>query len=232
MKWATGQGVDVICMSWTIEDNIKNEDAQQKLRDALATADDKNIIMVSSASDQGGNSTKTWPGESGRCIRIGASTETGDKSSLVHQRDMEFLFPGEEVPLDANEEHLSRTLFDGSSVATAIAAGTAGLLLYLDRLAQKWGGFEEESDNRRDSDNTREADHKTWVPLKGRASMKKVFESMSITGNKCPSLDMFIDQFNEYSFVELETAGETLRGILRPLKVSQLNTQSSPQVSL
>ncbi|KKP00179.1 hypothetical protein THAR02_07703 [Trichoderma harzianum] len=218
VKWATEQGVDVICMSWTIEDNIKNEDAQKKFQDALATADDKNIIVVSSASDQGGNSTKTWPGESGRCIRIGASTETGDKSSHVHRGDMEFLFPGEEVPLDANEEYSSRTLLDGSSVATAIAAGTACLLLYLDRLAQKWGGFEQQSNSGEETDNWKETDE-IWVPLKGRASMKKVFESMSIAGNKCPSLDMFIDQFDEFSFSETETAGARLRGILRPLKV-------------
>ncbi|KAL6786469.1 peptidase S8/S53 domain-containing protein [Trichoderma sp. SZMC 28012] len=208
LEWAMDQKVDVICMSWTIEDSTSNVDTQDKFRAALGKADNngKGIIMVSAASDQGGNSTKTWPGESGTCIRIGASTATGDRSLFVHQRDMDFLFPGEGVPLEANEDLLpmERT-YDGSSVATAIAAGTAGLLLYLDRLAEKWGGDD------------------TWAPLQGRSAMKRMFEMMSETENKCPSLRKFNEpEFQPLAFkVYKEDSCQRLGQILGPLKVGK-----------
>lgn len=110
-------------MSWTIDDNIKNIEAQYKLRAALTNADNdgRGVTMISSASDQGDNSTKTWPGVSGKCIRIGASTPTGDRSSYVHPKDIDFLFPGEGVPHDAYDDFLPKT-YEGSSIATAIAA--------------------------------------------------------------------------------------------------------------
>ncbi|KAL6822091.1 hypothetical protein J3E69DRAFT_339920 [Trichoderma sp. SZMC 28015] len=201
IEWATEQKVDIMCMSWSMEENTNNPEAQHRLETALGKADDngRGIIMISSASDQGGNSVKTWPGESGKCIRIGASTPTGDKSFQVHQRDMDFLFPGEAIQLGTNE--VQKT-YDGSSFATAIAAGTAGLLIYLDRLAEKWGDHVQE-----------------WGPLKGRSAMKKMFEGMSLTGNNSPTLEKFNNQFDQTSFVDLEESCTKLGKLLGRLKV-------------
>ncbi|KAL6808591.1 hypothetical protein V8C40DRAFT_259444 [Trichoderma camerunense] len=215
VEWATDQNVDVMCMSWTIE-NIKNAEEQNRLENALARADKggKGIIMVSSASDQGGISPQTWPGESGKCIRIGASTQTSDKSFQVHQKDIDFLFPGGPISLSTNKEDLpAEKTYNGSSFATAVAAGTAGLLLYLDRLAEKWGM------NKEDVDGGDKGNDNQWIPLKGRSAMKKMFEIMALEGSNNPSLEMFDYEFDGTSFTsELEESCAKLRELLSGLK--------------
>ncbi|UKZ52304.1 hypothetical protein TrVGV298_006079 [Trichoderma virens] len=203
IEWATEQRVDVICMAWTIGKRVTYS-VQRRFDSAVFNADDKGIIMVSSAGDQEDQFVRTRPGKSDRCIRIAESTPIGGGIQLypiVHRLTADFFFPGKAIPLGGPEGFLSCS---GESAATAIAAGTASLMLYLDRLAEKWGRPRE------------------WnPPLQGIAAMKRVFERMSPGRYNPPNLEIF-NKFNETSFTDnLQESCTKLNDILAPLKASQ-----------
>ncbi|GAW26496.1 putative peptidase S8 subtilisin kexin [Rosellinia necatrix] len=143
IDWAVKKKVDVICMSWTIEPNDGQNDAGiEQLRAAISKAESNGITMLCSASDQGSDAKASLPTSTQKCIRVGAGTENGDKCSWVHGDDYDYCFPGENVPLKTGRDGLVK-MYSGSSVATAIAAGSVGLLLYLDKLiAMEVGGGE------------------------------------------------------------------------------------------
>jgi hypothetical protein len=121
-------------MSWTIESNNRDDinNDLEDLHTSIKLADREGILMFCSASDQGSNSLDTcYPGAWKTCIRIGAATETGDKFSWVHEGQVDFLLPGE---ITLGDSTLGAPNQSGSSVATAIASGLAGLLLLCSRL--------------------------------------------------------------------------------------------------
>ncbi|KAI1146331.1 hypothetical protein F4825DRAFT_441072 [Nemania diffusa] len=77
----------------------------------------------------------TLPGSSSYPFRIGAARASGEKLSWVAGSKSEYLLPGENIKPeepDAWSHHGSWPF--GSSIATALASGLAGALLYCDRL--------------------------------------------------------------------------------------------------
>lgn len=127
-------------MSWTIETNSgQNDKGIKDLGAAITDAYAEKIIMLCSASDQGSGSKLSYPGATKKCIRIGAATEGGNRCSWVHKDEVDFIFLGENVAMKIGHDTPTK-LHNGSWVATAIAAGSAGLLLYLNRLAAKGRG--------------------------------------------------------------------------------------------
>ncbi|KAI1181216.1 hypothetical protein F4777DRAFT_526353 [Nemania sp. FL0916] len=64
-------------------------------------------MVVCSASDHGSDAKASLPGSTRKCIRIGASTEDGDKCSWVHDDDYDYCFPGENVPLETGKVGLA-----------------------------------------------------------------------------------------------------------------------------
>ncbi|KAK6343940.1 hypothetical protein TWF696_007593 [Orbilia brochopaga] len=167
VEWATNNNVDIISMSWTIEifgegaagkqkmhqvseehddmdgsetfaERVQNESPDIKLlTKAIKAARDKNILLFASASDQGSASSRhCYPARAGGCITIGAATETGEMCAWVHPTQAKFCCPGVNVPFKKANENTPKPQ-SGSSVATALAAGLAGLLLFCDRLLYK-----------------------------------------------------------------------------------------------
>ncbi|KAK4452495.1 hypothetical protein QBC34DRAFT_26249 [Podospora aff. communis PSN243] len=213
IRWAVKKKVDVICMSWTIERNQgQNDSAIDELSNAIIEAERDKIIMLCSASDQGSDSKGSLPGSTQKCIRIGASTEHGDKCSWVHKDDFDFCFPGENVPLETNKDGVVK-MFNGSSVATAIAAGAVGLLLYLNRLDMKRRigvvGDKEGAIN----------------DLKGHSAMVKALTSMctttKTTNDKCPRFGATFGEgkFNEFMFLlQRDKFFEKLNQIMSAMK--------------
>ncbi|KAK6362730.1 hypothetical protein TWF730_000186 [Orbilia blumenaviensis] len=145
IRWAVKCGVDIISMSWTIdffENSKPNGDTSTKssafplgdLRNAINDAADKKILMFGAASDQGSDSNICYPAKSENVIAIGAATETGEMCTWVHHGQADFTCPGYQVPFKRGDGTPSSPQ-NGSSVATAIAAGLAGLILYCDRIA-------------------------------------------------------------------------------------------------
>jgi hypothetical protein len=120
-------------MSWTIS---RNEENSENLRDLKAAIDDahrENILMFCAVSDQGRKAYhESYPGICGHIFRIGAATEAENFWERVEGPEVDFLFPGENVMVEAmdsislpNSKSLS-----GSSLATALAAGLAAQILY------------------------------------------------------------------------------------------------------
>lgn len=122
-----------MCMSWTIENRDTNDPKRLKgLQKAINAAYAQGIIMFCSASDQGGSSmVHCYPGASGdgkQCLRIGSCSASDVPSVWVDPGQVDFLMPGENLPIrnsDGNPEPQT-----GSSFATALGVGLAGLILY------------------------------------------------------------------------------------------------------
>jgi hypothetical protein len=121
-------------MSWTIEITKDQAKHLNSLDKAIKKAELKGILMFCAASDQG-KSTKLrcYPGYWGSCLRIGASTGTGERCAWVHGDDIEVQLPGENIAFDLGDPSAPAE-HSGSSVATAVAAGLAGLIKYLHRV--------------------------------------------------------------------------------------------------
>ena len=127
-------------MSWTIEATADNGKSIERLKKAVEEAAKNNILMFCAASDGGAISDKSFPGKAPRdsVFKIGAATEDGKAWKWVgDESNIDFIFPGHEVVLERYEDALlhNSNLLTGSSVATAIAAGLAALVLDCVRLA-------------------------------------------------------------------------------------------------
>lgn len=129
--------VDIISMSWTIEKNEKDEKktaALRRLDRAVREAADKNILMFCAARDEGLEQPKAVPypaaSDTQKIFVVGAATPSGAASTWVNERAVHFLFPGTELRESRPQLMPPEMLFvDGSSPATALASGLAGLLL-------------------------------------------------------------------------------------------------------
>lgn len=121
--------------------------------------------MMCPASDRGSSfEVDTYPGRWGSCIRVGAATATGERCAYVHENEIDCLFPGDTVPF-IRGSGTPLTYVSGSSVATALAAGMAALLLYCNRLA---AGPGEEATAAADAE------------LHSRSGIRKAFRAMSL----------------------------------------------------
>ncbi|KAF4614364.1 hypothetical protein G7Y89_g15373 [Cudoniella acicularis] len=136
VKWAVSQKVDIICMGWTIEASSANSEGLSMLRSAIAQAKDCEILMFCATSDQGTISGEnSYPSAWGNSIRIGAADAFGDRCTWVPDQ-FDYLLPGKEIPFKWQE---SGGVSSGSSLATALAVGLGGLLLYCDRVVNGGG---------------------------------------------------------------------------------------------
>lgn len=128
-------------MSWTITPPAaENEgDAQdmQELNDALMHATRENILMFCSASDEGAKQADTFPSKANcKIFKIGAADAHGGPFDLLGDiKSVNFILPGHLVAgeefTDAAVANLEKAqVWSGSSIATALAAGLAALILY------------------------------------------------------------------------------------------------------
>ncbi|KAG8157899.1 hypothetical protein KVR01_012171 [Diaporthe batatas] len=140
IKHATKLGAEIISMSWTVK---PPEEEETDFRTALHEALTRGSSMFCAASDQGNFADRTFPHAGNRdTFRIGGATAMGKASDTVGDRmGLSFLFPGYEVVVDHwDEDKGSGGPFDkfdahsGSSVATALAAGLAALIVECVRL--------------------------------------------------------------------------------------------------
>ena len=134
LQYAVERGADIISMSWTIERTDENKSDILALEQAVQDAAKKRILMFCAASDGGAVSDRSFPASSvkGVLFKIGAATEEGSKWKWVGDAtNIDFIFPGHKVVKERYTEApiQSCNLLTGSSVATAIAAGLAALIL-------------------------------------------------------------------------------------------------------
>lgn len=139
IEHATEQGAQIISMSWTIKRPTEPATFDNAIKNASTKT--KPVLMFCSASDQGHFPDHTYPHSSNpnSVFRIGASKATGAfADSVGDPTTLDLAFPGHEVVVDdhAGHEHLGSRFAShtGSSVATALAAGLAALILECVRL--------------------------------------------------------------------------------------------------
>ncbi|PWY74518.1 subtilisin-like protein, partial [Aspergillus sclerotioniger CBS 115572] len=141
---------DIISMSWTIDipSDIDENPNFRLLREALQRADQRNILMFCSASDRGANNPATFPAQaSANIFRIGAAKQSGQMVDNVGSPDnVDYTCPGDSVNTEwLDPSGVMRTDWHtGSSVATALAAGLAALILYCVQVLVARGDTEDE----------------------------------------------------------------------------------------
>lgn len=123
-------------MSWTITAQTSNEQSKdfKELGDAIAEAANANILMFCSASDEGAKQTDTYPSKATKNIfKIGGADIHGNLYKPVGDIDeVEFILPGKLVKTESLSDSTIQNVQyrTGSSIATALAAGLAALILY------------------------------------------------------------------------------------------------------
>lgn len=143
----------IISMSWTI-DPPEDEEERRFLDAAIVEAANADILMFCSASDKGAKQNLTYPSKATtKIFTIGAATASGAADSWVgNLGNINFIFPGTKVEMDgprSGTDTSSREV-TGSSVATALAAGLAALVLYCVQIRLYLATDQEKQKARRD----------------------------------------------------------------------------------
>jgi hypothetical protein len=111
----------------------KNEKYEERLRQAVAAADGDDIVQFCSHHDEGWNVAKSWPAD---CNHVKVVVACNDFGMFTDRepRKYDYRIPGINVFTGAVPYLESQDTMSGSSVATAIAAGLASLVLSCYRL--------------------------------------------------------------------------------------------------
>jgi hypothetical protein len=126
--------VDIVSMSWSFKRKSEAEDPHQDEFIRLLKSSPKTVLFAS-LPDLGANSEDIGaylPVGDGAVIRIGSATIWGEPSKETLYSKPHFVLPGEKIHLPSIKEPV-----DGSSFATAYAAGVAALFLYCLRAHMK-----------------------------------------------------------------------------------------------
>ena len=171
------------------------------------------ILMFCPASNGGAVTDQTFPAESqrGSVFKIGAATEEGKAWKWVgEEKNIDFIFPGHEVVHERYKGILLQhcNLLTGSSVATAIAAGLAALVLDCVQLAAlHYGDLVEKQKELSESsmqEQKVEVDRriqraekvlpKDYINLKNAKEMKAAFHRIGVTSERYVKVwDLFED---------------------------------------
>jgi hypothetical protein len=143
---ALDRGAHIISMSWTVSPPPAQSPLKAAFDAALQRAIDNNVLMFCSAKDSGHVSDQYYPAgyRPDSVIKVGAANPTGLAYDWAGSLDrLDFIFPGVEVV----QQHgtgapagISKLAAEtGSSVATALGAGLAALIMFCARIAQVTG---------------------------------------------------------------------------------------------
>ncbi|KOS20541.1 Major intracellular serine protease [Escovopsis weberi] len=184
--------VQIISMSWTMP-APKMQGLKKVFDDAMALAAKKNILVFCAANDQGFHQDSTYPHSSNRSrFRIGAATPEGKGTDAVGNTEkIDYLLPGHNIPVDEpSPQHRQGSpvpeaigTSSGSSIATALAAGLAALLLECVRLGIL---YTKETDSE-PADRPFVIREDDWRRLRQRDGMREAFSNIGTSadsGNK------------------------------------------------
>ncbi|KAF2870617.1 hypothetical protein BDV95DRAFT_574246 [Massariosphaeria phaeospora] len=143
IDWAVDRGVDIISMSLATTD-----DENRVIRKALERATDKDIAVFCSTADEGNNSGSAYPADYdtnsenalSRIFGVFAVTACdgrGKPLNISKEKGYSYRLVGKDVLVGAVPFLRSQEIVSGSSVATAIAAGLASLVLSCRRIVHK-----------------------------------------------------------------------------------------------
>ncbi|KAL7942118.1 hypothetical protein V8C42DRAFT_332619 [Trichoderma barbatum] len=159
---AVRKKVHIISMSWTIDPPDDEED-RRLLDAAIVEAANADILMFCSASDKGAKQNATYPSKATtKIFTIGAATASGAADPWVgNLGNINFTFPGTKVEMDGARSgtDISSREVTGSSVATALAAGLAALVLYCVQVRLLLATDQDKQKARRDFQLLKKHDH-------------------------------------------------------------------------
>jgi hypothetical protein len=169
LEWAIKKDVDIISMSWTF--NQKTHEDPRETADFKAKiemASRKHILLFASLNDKEYNTdvANFYPVGMKEVFKIGSAKKWGANADFSVAGTAEYLFPGQEVELKDQEGETIHT--SGSSLATAFAAGMAGLILFAMKLHVQSG----------DDVVPDEVKEKRLSEAKGRDGMAKIFNKL------------------------------------------------------
>ncbi|UKZ61193.1 uncharacterized protein TrAtP1_002463 [Trichoderma atroviride] len=130
INWAKEMGVDIISMSWSFK--AKGGDCSTEeiatFKETISKAKAHGILLFASLNDEEGvNIDDYYPCGLSDVFKIGSATKWGDKAQ--HSRTgSNFILPGKDISLPDVDNRIKDV--SGSSIATAFAAGLAGLVLF------------------------------------------------------------------------------------------------------
>lgn len=118
-------------MSWTFnQKKHPNHEETKAFKAAIEEAAKKNKLLFAALNDAEPNSDvgEFYPVGLKDVFKIGSAKKWGANADFPESGKSDYLFPGQDIELqDLEGETMSRS---GSSLATAFAAGMAGLILY------------------------------------------------------------------------------------------------------
>jgi len=184
VEYAVKQGYDIISMSWSIKQDETDKSQKghlNRLREALTPQKNcKKPLLFCSAPDIGQSSTKNryYPfgcDEIQNIFKIGAATADGSTHRWTGH-EVHYILPGEKVlirkegEVDPGEGDCPKT---GSSIATALAAGLAALIIHCVRLGAIYSTCNE---------NKSGMNSKTLEAVKTFEVMKHAFDTLKLQG--------------------------------------------------
>lgn len=189
-------------MSWTIEKRNKDIPELEKAVNAAVAA---NILLFCATDDQGNTrGEETYPAQinKNKTFRIGAATASGDKGDQVRLGSVDYLFPGDKrlVPL-LREQLTDDEPRIASSLATALASGLAGLVLYCAALADK-----------------KDLDAKHFEYFRNHEGMTAAFKAIGEKHGYLQVWKVFEDYLSKYEADEAGKENEILNAVVTHLR--------------
>jgi hypothetical protein len=133
LEWVTHESnnVDIICMSWTIDSKKLESERVNKFEKAIDKAG-KKALMFCALSDTGKGAKYSYPANFKPTFKISSySMDGGVRKDSEHHRDAMY-FPAEQLVIKKLAEYFDENELkplEGSSYATALAAGIASFVL-------------------------------------------------------------------------------------------------------
>ncbi|KAI1109570.1 hypothetical protein F5Y14DRAFT_444621 [Nemania sp. NC0429] len=188
LEYAVKQDFDIISMSWTVrEETGPDEDNSAditRIKNALRRATTDKKLVFCSAPDIGDISpdelSSYFPVGSGihELFRIGAAKADNTPWPQAGGRNIvDYVLPGHDVAEKKGDEVIQndKSLKSGSSIATALAAGLAALMIHVVRMAAI-RTYELKRENEIEANLIKLAALRT---IKSPATMRKTFDSMT-----------------------------------------------------
>ncbi|KAK5992939.1 Intracellular serine protease-like protein [Cladobotryum mycophilum] len=152
VEFTVNRGFDIISMSWTVQKSEDNAKDITRLQEALERAVKEKILIFCSAPDIGRMNDQIMSSYypfgcssiSNDIFKIGVAKADGSTYSWTgHSHSVDFILPGHNVQLRKCDRIMEEddTPKTGSSVATALAAGLAALIIHYVRLGAIYNHF-------------------------------------------------------------------------------------------
>lgn len=213
MRAAISKGVDIISMSWTIEETSSNQDDIEGLEKALKEAADHNILLFCSSDDEATGSNSSHPSHDTTRFKIGAATAYGKASHFTHSETVDYIFPGDHVIKERHDSVINTkgSPVSGSSVATALAAGLAALTLWIVQFSVQY-------DPAKPQKAEVMAEEKINL-LRQHQQMNRVFDAMGVKDKYVEVWPVFESACKDMKNKEMRIRKDIVRDIARKITV-------------